>query len=482
MNASGVQKHRFQCNDCGRSFSVDGISKFTSHRELRGDVQVFTSAQTNSSINHDFLDALEKYCEVRGAQLNIIPIRFGPQDEAPKWDFDEEYLLADTVNVSEKLRVLGNINILPTIENPIAGLDYLSKGDSLIIGHPQLMMKTLAVNAYDPAAIITTTGTISEPNYTQTKQGEKARFNHSYSAIVVEKDGDQFHIRVLNADETGGFYDISGYYSAEGHKPLDRIEALITGDEHAIFASEEVYRATYDNEDSIAKTLKPKFIVRHDILDCYSISHHHRKNFFTQFAKYETKTNMIEDELWATYDFINMTTPEDTMNVIVASNHNDHLYKWLNEADPKFEPWNAKIYHKLMYLMLNTVSYDIDGAFNYQNPFKLWLMSEELLDNMIFTSRDSSFKIFDIELANHGDAGTNGSRGSLLQYSRLAHKSVIGHSHSPGINKGAYQVGTSSKLKLEYTKGPSSWLNTHCIIFPNGKRQLINIINGKWKS
>ena len=52
--------------------------------------------------------------------------------------------------------------------------------------------------------------------------------------------------------------------------------------------------------------------------------------------------------------------------------------------------------------------------------------------------------------------------------------------NSPQINKGVYQVGTSSKLKLEYTHGPSSWLNTHCIIYANGKRTLINIIGGEW--
>jgi len=482
MNVSGIQKHRFQCSDCGRSFSIDGASKFDAHRALTGDIQVFTAAQTNSGINHDFLDALLTYCNARKAQLNIIPVKFGQISEDHEWDFDVDLLLSESVNVCDHLRVLGNINILPTLENPIAGLDYLSKGDSLIIGHPQLMMKTLAVNAYDPPAIITTTGAITEPNYTQTKQGEKARFNHSYSAIVVEKDGDQFHLRVLNADETGGFYDLITYYSPNGSTfDVDRVEALVTGDEHAIFVSNEVCDATYLATDSIVNVLKPKYIVRHDVLDCYSISHHHRNNFFTKFAKHETQLDRIEDELWLTNDFIASTTPADTINVIVASNHNDHLYKWLNEADPKFEPWNAKIYHKLMYLMLNTVKYDHDGSFSYENPFKLWMMSENLLDNMIFTGRDTSFKLFDIELSNHGDVGTNGSRGSLMQYSKLGHKSIIGHSHSPGISKGCYQVGTSSKLKLEYTRGPSSWLNTHCILHDNGKRQMINIVNGKWR-
>jgi len=58
---------------------------------------------------------------------------------------------------------------------------------------------------------------------------------------------------------------------------------------------------------------------------------------------------------------------------------------------------------------------------------------------------------------------------------------VIGHTHSPGISEGCYQTGTSSLLKLGYTSGPSSWLNTHCSVYSNGKRSLISIIDGKWK-
>jgi hypothetical protein len=64
---------------------------------------------------------------------------------------------------------------------------------------------------------------------------------------------------------------------------------------------------------------------------------------------------------------------------------------------------------------------------------------------------------------------------------RIGVKSIIGHSHTPAIEEGCYQVGTSTKLSRGYTHGPSSWLNTHCLIYPNGKRTLINVIDGKWR-
>jgi len=43
-------------------------------------------------------------------------------------------------------------------------------------------------------------------------------------------------------------------------------------------------------------------------------------------------------------------------------------------------------------------------------------------------------------------------------------------------------VGTSSIKNLEYVSGLSRWTHTHCIIYSNGKRQLINIVEGMWNA
>jgi hypothetical protein len=478
--ASGIVNHRYQCINCKKWFSVPIKDKFAVSEVTPNDIFVVTAAQTLTEINKDFLESLENYCRIRNAKLFVIPFDYGLGSDFSDDKVPEEYLLKDSTTFKNKLRVLANLRIIPTAENPLGGLDYLSKGDSLIVPHTQLQCKSIAVNSVDSPSMLITTGVITRPNYSITKQGMKADFNHSYSAIVVENSEEEFHLRVLNADESGGFYDISGYYTGSSHSPIEYVEALVTGDEHVMFASDSVVDATYKAKDSIVNTLKPRKIVRHDVLDSFSVSHHHKNNFLVKYGKYITGQNSIEQELNDTLNFIISTTPSFSESLIVSSNHNDHLLKWLNEADPKQEPWNAKIYHKLMYEMLNAVVITDDGA-EYVNPFELWCKSIYKKDNIKFLGRNESVRIHDIEISNHGDVGMNGSRGSITQYSKLAYKQIIGHSHTPGINKGAYQVGTSSKLKLEYSRGPSSWMNTHCVIYPNGKRQLINIINGKWK-
>jgi hypothetical protein len=100
---------------------------------------------------------------------------------------------------------------------------------------------------------------------------------------------------------------------------------------------------------------------------------------------------------------------------------------------------------------------------------------------LICLTNDYPFIIKDIYCGYHGDRGANGARGSLAGWAKIGTKVIVGHTHSPGIEKGAYMIGTSSKLSLEYTSGPSSWMNTHAIIHPDGKRQLITIINGEWR-
>jgi len=87
-----------------------------------------------------------------------------------------------------------------------------------------------------------------------------------------------------------------------------------------------------------------------------------------------------------------------------------------------------------------------------------------------------------VELGMHGNKGPNGARGSIRNLRRIGVKSVIGHSHTPGEDEGSTQVGTSTGLRLEYNSGPSSWLQAHCALNDDGKRQLAVIVDGHYKA
>jgi hypothetical protein len=100
--------------------------------------------------------------------------------------------------------------------------------------------------------------------------------------------------------------------------------------------------------------------------------------------------------------------------------------------------------------------------------------------NFITLDRTSSFVVSGWEVGQHGDIGLNGSRGSLAQYRKLNTKIIVGHYHTPGRADGAISVGTSTKLRLGYNVGASSWLQSHVIIHNNGAAQHIHFIEGEF--
>lgn len=489
-------KKRYHCRSCKKWFQLSDSTSPKQKKDHFEDMSiidktkkifVISSAQSRTSINDKFFASLKHYVKFRDAQLIIIPLLYNNPNafNAPEEEvFDKrlkDYLTSQNIQLGKKLKLLGSLKINACAESPLSGLDSITKGHSVIVGHNQLALKTVAVQQDDLPVVLTTTGTISNKNYSESKLGYKASFNHAFSACVVELDGDNFHIRHLNFDGEG-FYDFEYYYDKDGFTLHEGIDALITGDEHAMFVDPQVKSVTYISPRSIANVLNPKVIVRHDIIDCWAVSHHHKHNTLTQYAKYISNTNKIEDELMKTINYIIETTPSGSNNMIVSSNHNDHLTRWLNEADIKNEPWNALIYHRLMYEVLLQTKMSTSGA-SHPNPFELYSLPifEKKHIDVKFLNRTTSYKIHGIELAIHGDKGQNGARGSRRQFSNLPAKSIIGHSHSPGIEKGCYQVGTSSYLQMDYNLGPSSWVHAHCLVYPNGKRQLIMIIKGKFR-
>jgi DNA-directed RNA polymerase subunit RPC12/RpoP len=447
---------------------------------------VVTCSINDTGINKSFFSSLEKYCEDRNFQLLVVPVKYlnpsamNMQDEV-SWPAEVmPYIFRRTIVIDDVLKIVGDCNIQATATHPLTGIDGLSDGMTTIVGHPIVQMKTIPVNDWRDPIILHSTGSVSlKNNYSASKAGYRASYHHSFAAVVVEFDDGIFHIRQLMADKEGGFYDLGQYWNKNGLVRIDRAEALVLGDEHVIFADKKVQDATFFNHDSMTKVLRPKVLVRHDVLDCYSVSSHHTNNFFTRYSKHRGSREKydIEAELKTTVDTIVKTTPDDCVSMIVDSNHNSHLHRWLNITnDIKNDYVNSKFYHHLMWRVLD----NIDNGIR-KDAFVTYVEDIYKVDKDVVKFIQDGFEILGIELSMHGDVGPNGARGSISNLSKIGEKSVIGHSHSPGIQAGCWQTGTSSLMRLEYNRGPSSWMHTHCVIYPNGKRQLINIIRGKWR-
>jgi hypothetical protein len=459
-----------------------GDKRLSKHRRI-----VCVSVQNDRPTNKKFYDSLRTYCRLRKAKLCVIPVRYNVH-AASTWDVDAADLHFEDAQISKRLRLLTRLNISPTIAEPHVGIAPLSKGDWLITQHPQLSMQSLpAMN--NQHAQVWTTGSMSEPDraYSRTKTGYKAEFNHSLAAIVVElgpNEDDHPHIRDLNFDGEG-FYDLDGYYRPNGFdkREAGNVKSILTGDEHWIVHSPEAMDILYFRKNSLVKTLMPEMIFRGDVFDAQSISHHDNHNELAKLGKQALGLNNLERELDYTFEMIKRSTPAGCTNYLVDSNHHRHLDQYLASNEAKNDLVNAKIYHKLMYLMLEAVEAGPHGV-SYPNPLELYVQQSRHADLLAYTqflSGSESFMVLGVEMSLHGDRGANGARGSPKGFAMLPFKSSTEHIHGPGINRGNRSAGTSSLFRLSYTGPISNWMHTEVLQYNNGKRQTVNLVNGEFR-
>src|SRR5690606_38130263 len=123
-------------------------------------------------------------------------------------------------------------------------------------------------------------------NYSTRKIGAIADFHHTLGATIVEVDGDLFFTRQLLPSEDGSFYDLDRLYTPDEVTSGHRAAGLVCGDIHAIFLDQNVKKATWVKDNSIVNIFNPENQYFHDVIDSYSISHHHKNNIFTRYAKH----------------------------------------------------------------------------------------------------------------------------------------------------------------------------------------------------
>jgi hypothetical protein len=489
---------RWKCGKCGTRTTASGESAFhagydrelagKNHRQLKKKIKkgqkkfVITAAQNNTRKDNKFFQALKNYCEYNSAELIIIPIHYknislytAAQEYKKEWDpelqahfIDEELLLGGNVLVK------ADISLGATLFNPLSGKEPIGGNRWTIFGHPQFAMEPVASPGKRLPKRMYTSGAVTTKNYSKTNVGAKAEFHHVVGALVVEVVGKHAFVRHLNADSASGFYDLDHYYGHDRVEKDQRILALTTGDEHVKFMRPGVRKATYDDPASIVNTLKPSYIFRHDVLDGYAGSHHHEKDDVLQFRKYHKRDHDYKTELDQVVSFINNTTPDFAETVFVPSNHHDHLYKWLSRVDPKKDPQNALLIHEL-----KSKQYANALCNATTDPFEIYL-TPRLNCSFRFLDRSTPFELMGVDYSQHGDVGTNGSRGSARGLAKTTSKMVIGHAHGARIVRGVYQVGTSTG-QLEYERGLGDHTNTHCVQYPNGKRTLIDVFGTKWR-
>jgi hypothetical protein len=352
----------------------------------------------------------------------------------------------------------------------------MTHGESGIVGHPKLQLVSVPTPQNRLPKTLTTTGACTKPNYTDSDTGKAGEFHHVLGACLVEiASRKRFHLHQINARKDGAFIHMTKAYYPDGTvSDAGPAKAIIFGDAHYRFFDPVVERSTFE---SLVPMLDPKVLVWHDLLDGYSVSPHHDKDPLIRIAKHRAGFDVVESEVRETIDWLIRRTGK-RQSVIVASNHDDMLSRWVKRVDWKDDPANAEFYLDAAKVMVRSAKMSAIGA-SYIDPFQHFVQQREV-PNIQCLMRNEHFRIADIECSYHGDYGPNGARGSIKNFARIGTKTITGHGHSEGIEEGHYRVGTMTRLSAEYTNGPSSWSNTHCTVDAFGKRHLHTIIDGEF--
>lgn len=469
---------------------------------------ILTSAQDGSDYHEDFWRCLHVYanwlghCEIFVSGFTYSKKLFEEHDKRSENvyfhpDIDP-YIIHDRVRIGNELEFCGEMNTLPTAVTPLSGFSTYTRGRWGVFPHPKVQLESIATMKHERAKQLMTTGAVTLPNYIRKKAGIKAMFHHQVGAVLVEMtpDGTTFCRHLLATDlDDGSFYDLDRHITPDGVFTGNRVEAISYGDIHHEKLDPELALATwgYDVETQtidedytslngrlpLRDFLQPSVEFYHDLSDFSPRNHHNIKDPHFRFAAHVRggQDNNVEGALDGCAQFLRAVHRDDILSVVIESNHDQALLKWLKTADYREDPENAPFFLWCQLWLYEQIKAGVENPDIFQHV----LRKLGCPDEVIFVNEDQSFVVCgDIECGMHGHLGPNGARGSPLGISRAGMKSVTGHTHSPAIRDGAYVGGVSAKLDLGYNKGPSSWSQSHVIIYPNGKRTIITFHKGRY--
>lgn len=444
---------------------------------------VITCAVNATPIHKGFWAALQQYKKRTGAHIVPCEVRYkNPTSRYSKEDSDGDWFAPELTGLlqSSRLKLCKNLTLYadvptqPTDSRPLSGYEVYCGESSGIFPHPRRALATVPSGTRMPR-ILSTTGACTVANYTKSKRGKKAEAHHVIGALVVEIEASGvYHLRHICAERDGSFIDLDTYFHPDSVEPAPDALGITLGDLHA---GRECKKADAGTKAILAR-LRPKNLFGHDVLDMHSRGHHD-KTLMGAHAK-RTKGGHWDDvraELETAAARIRQVASwaPGALFWIVRSNHDTHLERWLEECEPRKDVKNAPYYFEVWARM-----------FRFHARHGRWPMAFELEARRLgvgpgvrFLELNASKRLKGVEHGMHGHLGPNGTRGTLLNISKLGVKTNTGHGHAPGFVDGAGRAGVGGELDHGYNNLPTSWLVGHIVQYSNGKRALLIIIAGR---
>lgn len=456
---------------------------------------LITSAQDDTPIHEAFWMNMHAYANYMGANIFVggHTYQLGLfSDHAAKANVYDprlaDYMCHDRVQLTPDLLFIGSANILPTTANPLAGWTTANKGGHVIVPHSRIALQSIPRLLSSSPKLAVSTGTVTMPNYTPRAAGQKSLHHHSFGFTLVEIDVDgEVFIQPVQATEDGCFQHLDVFVAGGVCYPNRRVKAITWGDIHYEMMNRTIALATwgYDigtgtnvHNDGVVDVLDPEYQIVHDTDDFRRRNHHNIDDVHIMAAVHGRNSN-VEDEIQSAVNFVNAIHRDGCQTVMVESNHDVALSKWLKGKHGRQDPENAYFYHELNAIWHRAIR-------EQQSDFNIVEHTMRRLgmnDDVIYVAAGKSFMIGDIEAGMHGDLGISGSRGTPAQFKRLGIKTTTDHTHSPFISEGVYVGGVKAELFQDYNPGLTTWAHADVVQYENDMRTIIVMnADGRWRA
>jgi hypothetical protein len=459
---------------------------------------ILTAAQNNTHVHKEFWANVEAMAKHYGAEILVGTFSYNQNNfgklavkRGTKKPYENQlwydpvlfpYIKAGDkrIELAPGLTWCGNMNILPTEDNPIAGLETYGGSNSAIFPHTKIEMRSIATTPDMPPKMIYTTGAVTLMNYLQKKLGIKAEHHHRYAFLIVEVDGKgNWWVRQVAARKNGKtIQDLNVLVENGKFVSMNApVEAITWGDLHATNSQPEVVAASQVMLDK----LRPKFQIIHDVMEGVSINRHYVKHAplpHETFHRWLRGLHRVDEELKQTRAILEQYLRPWCTTIAPDANHDAKwLASWLTKFDYRYDPANAELFLRMQNFMYQQIR---AGKIPKNVNLMKFAMEQEAglkAGAVKFLLPDESFEIKEVECGMHGHLGPDGAFGSPSSLAKIGKKATTAHTHSTGIYHGLYVAGTSSKLTRDwdYTMGPSSWSHSHVVEYPNGQRAIVTM-------
>ncbi len=460
---------------------------------------LLSSAQSSTKVHQRLWDNWLALGEHYGAEVLVSTFAYnrasygskatkrgrGPtaSDQGDVW-YDpeiEDYICDDQVELAPGLVFCGEMNILPTAVRPLSGLEVYTERKSAIFPHVKVHMQSIPSGKNEPTKFNYTTGTVTKRNYIQKKEGLKADFHHQYGGLLVEVDPEgRWFVRQVTADSKGVLCDKDVRVSADGEITTgNRVRGINWGDIHTATLDPEVARLAW-GDGGMMDTLHPQYQFMHDILDFRARNPHvaRRGEVHERFRSFVQGHDSVEEEVEGVANFLIKTRRDWCKTIVVNSNHDNFMTRWLREADYRLDPLNAVFFLECQLHLFKSIAADPNASSNLLR----WTIERMngIDENVRFLNEDESFVIDNVEYGLHGHNGPNGAPGTPTNHARMGRRISRGHEHATGIFENTFTSGLSGTNDQGYNHGPSSWSPSHIVAYENGMRAIYTMWQGKW--